>query len=244
MTIGMILLVVVAVLVYLGAAQRVLDRLRLSDRAALLFLGAMVVGGFLPEIPLSDNVAINIGGGIIPIVLAVYLFIKAGTSKEKTRAVIAALVTGAVVYAAMKIMPAEPTYNYFLDPMYLFAILAAVVGYLAGRSRRSAFIAGSMGILLTDIFSRIEIAVLGGSGSMSIGGAGVFDAIVISGILALLLAEIFGETRERIQGGPSQDRPDSLKKGLSDVELSDELDEQLDREEMENTEEEEYKHEE
>ena len=241
MTIGMILLVVVAVLIYLGAAQRVLDRLRLSDRAALLLLGAMVVGGFLPDVPLSDNVSINIGGGIIPIVIAAYLLIKAGTTKEKVRAVLAALVTGGVVYAAMKIMPSEPTYNFFIDPMYLFAIIAAVVGYLAGRSRRSSFIAGSMGILLTDIFSRIEIAVLGGSGSLTIGGAGVFDAIVIGGILALLLAEIFGESRERLQGGPSQDRPDSLKKGLSDVELS----EELDREEMEpNYDEEEFKHEE
>jgi hypothetical protein len=240
MTIGMIVLVVVAVVIYLGAAQRVLDRLRLTDRAALLFVGAMVVGGFLPDIPLSDNVSINIGGGIIPIFLAGYLFVKAGTTKEKVRAVLAALVTAGVVYAAMKIMPLEPTYNFFLDPMYLFAIIAAVVGYLAGRSRRSAFIAGSMGLLLTDIFSRIEIAIRGGSGRMSIGGAGVFDAIVLSGILALLLAEVFGETRERIQGGPSQDRPESLKRGLSDAEFS----EELDREEMEQSEkEEDFKHE-
>lgn len=235
MTIGMILLVAVAVVIYLGAAQRVLDRLRLTDRAALVFVGAMVVGGFLPEIPLSDNVFINIGGGIVPIILAVYLFIRAGTAKEKIRAVLATLVTGGAVYAAMKIMPLEPTYNYFLDPMYLFAIIAAVVGYLAGRSRRSAFIAGSMGLLLTDIFSRIEIAIRGGSGRMSIGGAGVFDSIVIGGILALLLAEMFGETRERLQGGPSKDRPRSLKKGLSEEEFS----EELDREDMKHSEEEE-----
>lgn len=240
MTIGMIVLVVVAIVIYLGAAQRVLDRLRLTDRAALLFVGAMVVGGFLPEIPLSDNVSVNIGGGIVPVVLAVYLFIKAGTTKEKVRAVLAALIAAVAVYAAMKIMPLEPTYNQFLDPMYLFAILAAVVGYLAGRSRRSAFIAGSMGLLLTDIFSRIEIAVRGGSGRMSIGGAGVFDAIVIGGILALLLAELFGETRERIQGGPAKGRPESLRKGLSAEEFSVELD----REEMEHSEEEEeIKHE-
>ncbi|MDW7651680.1 MAG: DUF1614 domain-containing protein [Bacillota bacterium] len=240
MTIGMIVLVVVAIVIYLGAAQRVLDRLRLTDRAALIFLGAMVVGGFLPDIPLSDNVSVNIGGGIIPFALAAYLFAKAGTTKEKVRAVVAALVTAAVVYATMKIMPLEPTYNMFLDPMYLFAIIAAVVGYLAGRSRRSAFIAGSMGLLLTDIISRIEVAIRGGSGSMSIGGAGVFDAIVISGILALLLAEVFGETRERIQGGPSDDRPESLRKGLSDAEFS----EELDREEMKRSDEEEYKDEE
>lgn len=223
MTVGMFLLVAVAILIYLGATQRVLDRLRLTDRVALVFVGAMVVGGFLPDIPLSDNVSINIGGGIVPLVLAGYLLVKAGTSKEKMRAVLATFFTAAVVYATMKIMPSEPTYNYFLDPMYLFAIIAAVAGYLAGRSRRSAFIAGSMGLLLTDIISRVEVAILGGGGRLSIGGAGVFDAIVIGGILALLLAEVFGETRERIQGGPSQKQAESLGRGLSDVELAQDL---------------------
>lgn len=215
MTIGMIILVAVAVLIYLGAAQRVLDRLRLTDRAALIFVGAMVAGGFLPEIPLSEQLSINIGGGIVPAALAVYLLVKAGATREKIRAAAASVAAAAAVYAAMKIMPTEPTYNYLMDPMYLFAVIAAVAGYLAGRSRRSAFIAGSMGLLLTDVFSRIELAVRGGSGRMSIGGAGVFDSIVIGGILALLLAEFFGETRERIQGGPAEDRPESLKKGLA-----------------------------
>jgi hypothetical protein len=122
----------------------------------------------------------------------------------------------------MKVMPLEPTYNFFLDPMYMFAIVAGVVGYLAGRSRRSSFIAGSMGLLLTDIISRIELALTGGTGRMTIGGAGVFDSIVIGGILALMLAELIGETRERMQGGPSHDRSDELKAGLSDVEFGEE----------------------
>lgn len=226
MTIGMLVLVAVAVIIYLGAAQRVLDRLRLSDRAALLFVGAMVAGGFLPDIPLSDNVAINIGGGIIPLALAVYLIVRAGTAKEKIRAVVAALVSAAAVYAAMKILPVEPTYNYFLDPLYVFAILAAIVGYLAGRSRRSAFIAGSMGLLLTDIFSRVEVALRGGSGRMVIGGAGVFDGIVIGGLLALFLAELFGETRERLQGGPSTRRPRDLVEGLADAEFGADLEDE------------------
>ncbi|NLM45639.1 MAG: DUF1614 domain-containing protein [Firmicutes bacterium] len=242
MTIGMIILVAVAIIIYLGAAQRVLDRLRLSDRAALLFVGAMVVGGFLPDIPLSDNVAINIGGGIIPLVLAVYLIVRAGTAKERTRAVVAALVSAAAIYVAMKILPVEPTYNYFLDPLYVFAILAGITGYLAGRSRRSAFIAGSMGLLLTDIFSRVEVALRGGSGRMVIGGAGVFDAIVIGGLLALFLAEIFGEARERLQGGPSTRRPADLVQGLADAEFGDDL-EGEDRELQKQGEKEEKQHE-
>ncbi|MBS4030735.1 MAG: DUF1614 domain-containing protein [Clostridiales bacterium] len=222
MTIGMIVLIAVAILIYLGVAQRVLDRLRLTDRAALAFVGALVIGGFLPDIPITQNVSINIGGGIVPIVLAGYLIIRAGTTKEKVRAIVASLITAVIVYGTMKIMPLEPTYNFFLDPMYIFAIIAGVVGYLAGRSRRSAFIAGSMGLLLTDIFSRIEIALTGGSGRMTIGGAGVFDSIIIGGILALMLAELIGESREKMQGGPSHDRADELKAGLSDVEFGEE----------------------
>lgn len=223
MTLGMIILVAVAVLIYLGAAQRVLDRLRMTDRTALLFVAALLVGGFLPDIPLSDNVSINIGGGIIPLFLAVYLIARAGTTREKVRAVVATLVTAVAVYLAMKIMPLEPTYNYFLDPMYLFAIIAGIIGYLAGRSRRSAFIAGSMGLLLNDILARIEVAIRGGRGSMVIGGAGIFDSIVIGGFLALLLAELIGETRERLGGGPQDERPESLKHGLTDMETSGEI---------------------
>lgn len=223
MTLGTIILVAVAVLIYLGVAQRVLDRLRLTDRAALLFVAALLVGGYLPDIPLSDNVSINIGGGIVPLFLAVYLVARAGTAREKVRAVLATLVTSVAVYLAMKIMPLEPTYNYFIDPMYLFAIIAGVTGYLAGRSRRSAFIAGSMGLLLTDIFARIEVALRGGRGNMVIGGAGIFDSIVIGGILALVLAELIGETRERLGGGPGEDRPDSLRHGLTDMETSGEV---------------------
>jgi len=39
-----------------------------------------------------------------------------------------------------------------------------------------------------------------------VGGAGVFDQVVIAGVLAVGLAEIVGETRERLGGGPDLDR--------------------------------------
>jgi hypothetical protein len=221
MPLGMIILLVTAVLIFLGLGQRVLDRLRLTDKAALLFIGAMLIGGFLPDIPITRNVAINIGGGVIPLVLVVYLLAKAGTVKERTRAIIAALVTGGVVYAATKVLPTEPTYYLLLDPIYVFALIAGIIGYLAGRSRRSAFIAGVGGLVLVDIFSRIELFIRGvaGTGSMVIGGAGIFDGVVLAGFISLGLAEVIGEVRERAQGGPSHDRPEELLKGLSDEEI-------------------------
>ena len=46
MPIGMIILLMVAALVYFGVTQRLLDRMRLTDRQALLFIAAIIVGSF------------------------------------------------------------------------------------------------------------------------------------------------------------------------------------------------------
>lgn len=217
MPIGMIILLVVSILIFLGLAERVLDRLRLSDRAALIFIGAMLVGGFLPDIPLSAELAINVGGGIIPLILVGYLFVKAGTAAERLRAVIALLITAVVVYIVLKIIPLEPTYAFLMDPLYLIALIAGLAGYLAGRSRRSAFIAGVGAIVLNDIFTRLELYVRGASSELVIGGAGIFDATLISGLIALGLAELIGELRERLGGGPAtQGRPAELLEGLKE----------------------------
>ncbi len=197
LSVGIIILLALAVVVYAGFAHRVLDRLRLTDRGALLFLLAMLIGGFLPDIPLGANISINIGGGLIPIVLVIYLFSKA-ESWETGRTLIAIIITTAAVYATFKIMPLEPTYNIFLDPLYLASIVAGLTAYLVGKSRRSAFIAGVMAIILSDLLAFIENALLGGKTTIVIGGAGFFDAVVISGFLALGLAELFGETAERL----------------------------------------------
>ncbi|MTI95153.1 MAG: DUF1614 domain-containing protein [Firmicutes bacterium] len=215
MFVGISTLIVVAILIYIGVAQRVLDRLRLTDREALLFIAAMAVGNMLPEIPITANVAVNIGGAVVPAVLVGYLLVRAGTAGERNRAIIATLVATAAIYGANKLLPAHPFEVLPVDPMYLWAVIAAAAGYLAGRSRRSAFIAGVGSMILFDVVSRIEVAYIGGESSVTIGGAGLFDGVVIVGVLAVALAEIFGETQERLQGGPSKNRPRNLKKGLS-----------------------------
>ncbi len=214
MPVGMIILLVISVLVFLGLTQRVLDRLQLTDRTALLFIGAMIVGGAIPALPLTSNLSINIGGGIIPVVLVIYLFVKAGTTAEKSRAAIAILITAVVVYGVLKIFPVEPTYAFLLDPLYIVALAAGVVGYLSGRSRRSAFMAGVGAMVLNDIVTRLELWFTGGTSKLVIGGAGIFDAVLISGLIALGLAELIGEIRERLAGGPSMDRPEELLRSL------------------------------
>ncbi len=197
MYIGYAILIAVSVIIYLGFAQRALDRLHLSDRGALAFLLAIIVGGFLPDIPLGGDLGINIGGGLVPVIICGYLWATAERG-EIIRSIVAVVVAGTAVYLLMKIYPAEPTYGVLLDPLYIAALVAGVMGYLTGRSRRGAFIAGTLAIIINDLGAQVENYLAGVSPTGVIGGAGVIDAVVIAGILALGLAEVLGESLERV----------------------------------------------
>ncbi len=204
---GMILLVVAAVLILMGLGHRVLDRLRLSDKAALAILIAIVVSTiFIPDIDITNRVSINIGGFVIPMGLAIYLFIKAETGKEKARSIIGALAAGVAIYLVQRyLLPAEPE-KLPIDPNYVYPIVGAIIAYALGRSRRGAFIAGVVGVVISDLIQLILNNINNIPAPTRFGGAGGVDTTVITGILAVLIAEIVGETREKLQGGTEKKR--------------------------------------
>lgn len=213
---GLIALVIVSILIYFGVAHRVLDRLRLSDRAALGIIALIIVGSFI-DIPLGGRVTINLGG-LIAVGLAIYLLVGAGTAYEKIRAILAAAVTALALFLAGRFLGAEPE-EIFIDPLYIYPLVAGVVGYLAGRSRRGAFFAAVMGVLALDVGQYIYLVRTGVRGTVHVGGAGAFDSLILAGLLAVLLAELIGETLERIQGGPAvEGRPEELIKNLQEPE--------------------------
>ena len=202
MSVGMILLTVTAVLVFFGVAQRVLDKLHLTDRAALVLIALMFFGTLIPNVTLG-SVSISIGGAVIPALICIYVLAKADTAKEKIRAVAGSLITGGLVYALSAFMPEEPE-TILLDPLYVYGLVGGVVGYALGRSRRGSFICGVLGVLWADIAVGIVNRIRGIDQQLVLGGAGVFDAAVISGLIAVILAEFVGEVLERITRGNEQ----------------------------------------
>lgn len=213
---GLIALIVVSILIYFGVAHRVLDRMRLSDKAALGVIVAIIVGSFI-DIPLGPRVTLNVGGSIA-VIMAIYVLIGAGTTFEKVRAVIAAGVTALALFLVGRYLGAEPE-TIFIDPIYIYPIVAGIVGYLAGRSRRGAFFAAVIGVFALDVGQFFYLGRTGIAGTVHVGGAGAFDSLILAGILAVVLAEIIGESLERIQGGPrTEGRPEELIKNLREPE--------------------------
>lgn len=196
MSAGMMLLTIAAVLVFCGLLQRVLDRMYLTDRQALLIIGAMLLGTLLPDVSIGP-ISVNLGGAVIPLAVCGYLFFKADEAVERWRSIIGTLLTAGAVYVLSALLPAEAEVLP-LDPMWLYGLCGGVIAWLFGRSRRAAFICGVAGVILADAASALVAGMQGYQTTLVLGGAGIADATVISGVSAVFLCELIGETVERI----------------------------------------------
>ncbi len=195
------ILILLLAVIYMGLLERVLERMRLTTRQAMIILLAVILGSSLPVLPVFKGLKINLGGMLVPLAVVIYLIVTADEKAEKIRSIITILATVIVVWAFDRLLPLEPgIFSPDLDPLYLPAVVAAVVAYGLGRSRRASFIGAFMGVLLVDLLAWVENLLHGFTDiAVVLCGGGVFGAAVLSGVLAVLLAEIVGEIRERFQ---------------------------------------------
>lgn len=196
MSLGMVVLTVTGVLVYAGVLQRVLDRMYLSDRKALLLLALMFASTWLPTVTIG-RVSVSLGGAVIPVGICVYLLIRADTSWERWRAIISAVISAAAIYGITLLLPPEAE-MIPIEPNLIDGIASGLIAWILSRSRRDAWICGVLGILISDTATAVINWTKGIEQQLILGGGGVFDAAVVSGVLAVLLAELTGEVVERI----------------------------------------------
>ncbi len=185
MSISLILLSVVSALLLFGAAQRVLDRMQLTDRAVLVIAALIFFGGLIPDIRLG-NVVFNIGGFVVPLGVCIWLLVKTDTRTEVRRSLFGSVLTGAAVYLLGRLLPSEPE-KMLIDPNYLYGIAGGIIAYVLGRSRRAAFICGILGVILADTAVALINWRQGIRAKLFLGVTGAMDTIVISGLLAVLL---------------------------------------------------------
>jgi uncharacterized membrane protein len=138
-------------------------------------------------------IALNVGGAIIPMLLSLYLLVK---NRLHGRGLIGVAIVTVIVH-----ITAYPVKGVGIAvPIFIPPLAAAGVGLLLSWKLAPplAYIAGSLGTLIgADLLNLGEIQRLGAP-IASIGGAGTFDAIFLTGILAVLLAGLFApKTRRR-----------------------------------------------
>lgn len=134
--------------------------------------------------PNQTVLAINVGGAVIPVALSLYLLTQMDFGLSLP--VLVGLVTLVVNRLARPIKGLGIGVPGFIPP--LVAVLGAYILCPPELRAPSAYIASTMGILIgADLLRLGEISQLGAPVA-SIGGAGTFDAIFLSGILAVILS--------------------------------------------------------
>jgi uncharacterized membrane protein len=130
----------------------------------------------------STIVALNIGGGLIPLVLALYQF----TRVSPLAIVLVSAIVTLVSYFGAKVVPGIGIQmNPILAPAT--AALSALIVTGGIQAAPVAFAGGVLGTLIgADLLHLREIQRMT-PGVLSIGGAGVFDGIALCGLFALLL---------------------------------------------------------
>ena len=171
-------------------------KLGFAPGLAIVLLMAIVIGSAI-NIPLYQKylhpvgmpwagrrsvVALNVGGGLIPVVLALYQLLRGHALPILITTAAVSLVS---YYAAQVVPGIGIRMNAMVAPL-----TAVVCAWLLGAAAAPsiAFAGGILGTLIgADLLHLKDIERLS-SGTLSIGGAGVLDGIALCGLFSLLLA--------------------------------------------------------
>jgi uncharacterized membrane protein len=136
--------------------------------------------------------AVNVGGAVIPTLMSTYLVLR---YQLWLKATIAVAVIAVVIHSM-----ATPVHGVGIAvPVFAPVVVTAILAFILSREYAAplAYVGGSMGTLVgADLLNLDKIGGLGAPVA-SIGGAGSFDGIFLTGILAVLLAGIASPSRPR-----------------------------------------------
>lgn len=147
----------------------------------------------VPLVTYSGTVlAVNVGGAVISTIMSTYLVIR---YQLWVKAAIATAIIAVVIHSM-----ATPVHGIGIAvPVFAPVVITAILAFILSREYAAplAYIGGSMGTLIgADLLNLDKISGLGAPVA-SIGGAGTFDGIFLTGILAVMLAGIASPSRPR-----------------------------------------------
>ena len=210
---------IVLALIQIGILRYAYLRIGVSSRAAMFLLLGSLIGSYvnIPIVELPERnvesgievsffgmqyvvpavvewpgtvIAVNVGGAVIPGLLSLYLLFK---NRMWLNGLIATAVITAIVHVLAYPVPGVG----IAVPVFVPPVATALVALLLARENAAAlaYVSGSLGTLIgADLLNLDAVRGLGAPVA-SIGGAGTFDGIFLTGILSVLLASLYSRPR-------------------------------------------------
>ncbi|ABL88980.1 protein of unknown function DUF1614 [Pyrobaculum islandicum DSM 4184] len=160
----------------------------LSRRRYIPVVDYVVVFGMpipMPRIALQEEksyIAVNVGGAVIPLAVATYLLAK----YHSPALLLSIMLASALIYAVSRVVPNVGV----VTPAFAPPIIAALSALLAGGGPVATYITAVYGTIVGADLLNIKKVLSHRPPFMSIGGAGVFDGIYLSGVVSTLLSKL------------------------------------------------------
>lgn len=139
--------------------------------------------------PGTTTVAINVGGAVIPLLIAAYALLS--TPVAIMPSIVGTAIVALVTHRSAYLMPGVG----IALPLFVPPLAAAFIAILLGgimRARRSthviAYVSGVVGTLIGADLTNLHAITNLGAPVASIGGMGTYDGVFLTGIVAVLLA--------------------------------------------------------
>lgn len=140
----------------------------------------------LPPLPFTGKtvIAVNVGGCLVPVGFSLYLLNRSGI--DLTTALLGIGIVSTISYLVSRPIPGLGIGM----PILIGPLAAAVVSIVLApeHSAPLAYVSGTLGVLIGADLLRLKDVQRLGAPLASIGGAGTFDGIFITGVVAVLLA--------------------------------------------------------
>jgi uncharacterized membrane protein len=157
----------------------------------VVFFGMRYVVPMVREWP-GTIIAVNVGGALVPTALSIYLMMK---NRLYVKSLLGVAMVTAVVHQMAYAVPGVGIAVSTWVPVAVTTVSALLLSREVAPAL--AYITGTMGTLIgADLMNLGKLPGLGAPVA-SIGGAGTFDGIFTTGIVAVLLASLFTKKRRQ-----------------------------------------------
>ena len=207
-------LLALVILVQIGLLRFAYYRLGVGPGAATLLLLASLIGsyinipvyqlppsqvasgqevaffGMIYVVPVVESwpgtvIAVNAGGAIVPGLLSLYLLVH---NQLWLKGALATIAVAIVCHLVARPVPGVG----IAEPIFIPPIASALVAILLSRTQAAplAYIGGSLGALIGADLTNLDKVDGLGAPIASIGGAGTYDGIFVTGVLAVIIASL------------------------------------------------------
>ena len=206
------ILIALAIIIQVSLFRLALDKLGLAPHSAMILLFMTLFGSGInlpvarvvnksadeePVFPFSPGflfgsriekgttlIAVNVGGALIPVLFSFYLVIVSGLE-------ILPIVLATLIITSISYLSSRPIKGLGIGmPVFIAPFSAVITSWFIApeQSAPLAYICGTLGVLIGADLLRIKHIPYLNTPVASIGGAGTFDGIFLTGIVAVLLA--------------------------------------------------------